>query len=150
MQQYGKDKHILRTTTTSIQVRLLEIDKNKNVVLFKDENHEDGYYDFLIEKSELDEILTSDNPKESLYEHLAISYNRSFMEFLMTELFVFHGYLASIYIEDKEIEFSYLESKYMDESYLNSDIKDLYSEEFGILSDFDYYPYGMVKSPLKE
>ena len=72
-----------------------------------------------------------------------MNYNRSFMEFLWLEMNLDNLYIASIRIGDDEYEFSYLEEEYMDESRLY-DIQSTYSEEFGKMSDFDFYPYGLV------
>jgi hypothetical protein len=127
----------------SIQVRLLEI-KNGAWVIKMDEQHKDGYYEFLIDEDELAAVLASDNQKWTIYKHLAVSYNRSFMEFLMNDLQIERCYLASIYIDYPSLEFSYLETEYMDETHLSDYIDAIYSEEIGMMSDFDYYPYGLV------
>jgi hypothetical protein len=127
----------------SIQVRLLEI-KNGAWVIKMDEQHKDGYYEFLIDEGELAAVLASDNQKWTIYKHLAVSYNRSFMEFLMNDLQIERCYLASIYIDYPSLEFSYLETEYMDETHLSDYIDAIYSEEIGMMSDFDYYPYGLV------
>jgi hypothetical protein len=68
------------------------------------------------------------------------------MEFLMCELHINSCKIASIRFEheDIEYEYSYLESIYFDEYHLD-DIETRYSEEIGMLSDFDVYPYGFIK-----
>jgi hypothetical protein len=125
---------------TKISIRLLEKKSDGNIVLVPGA---DGYYDFLIKKSELDELM-KDSPKENIFYHLAQQYNRSFMEYLMLEHDFDCGYLASVYVDDYEVEFSYVESQYMDNSYMNDSVRLRYDEEIGMLSDFDYYPYGLV------
>lgn len=125
---------------TKISIRLLEKKDNGNIVL-SPSNLE--YFDFLIRKSELDELM-KDSPKERIFEHLAQQFNRSFMEFLMLELNVDSVYLASVYVDDYDVEFSYVENAYMEDTYLNGSIKCTYDEEVGMLSDFDYYPYGLT------
>ena len=64
------------------------------------------------------------------------------MEFLMLEVNLNSLYIASIKI-DEDTEYSYLESEYMDDTYLDDDVKARYGEEFGMVSDFDFYPYGL-------
>ena len=125
---------------TKISIRLLEKKSDGSIVLV---TGADGYYDFLIKKSELDELM-KDSPKESIFYHLAQQYNRSFMEFLMLELDFDSGYLASVYVDDYDVEFSYVESVYMDNTYLSDSVEFRYAEEIGMLSDFDYYPYGLT------
>ena len=125
---------------TKISIRLLEKKDNGNIVL-SPSNLE--YFDFLIRKSELDELM-KDSPKERIFEHLAQQFNKSFMEFLMLELNVDSVYLASVYVDDYDVEFSYVENAYMEDTYLNGSIKCTYDEEVGMLSDFDYYPYGLT------
>ena len=125
---------------TKISIRLLEKKSDGSIVLV---TGADGYYDFLIKKSELDELM-KDSPKEKIFYHLAQQYNRSFMEFLMLELDFDSGYLASVYVDDYDVEFSYVESVYMDNTYLSDSIEFRYAEEVGMLSDFDYYPYGLT------
>ena len=129
-----------RPGVTKISIRLLEKKDNGNIVL-SPSNLE--YFDFLIRKSELDELM-KDSPKERIFEHLAQQFNRSFMEFLMLELNVDSVYLASVYVDDYDVEFSYVENAYMEDTYLNGSIKCTYDEEVGMLSDFDYYPYGLT------
>jgi len=129
------------SNVTAIQFRFIEIKDNDEWVIKKDDNHTNGYYDFLIFKDELQEIMDSDNIKSELYEAFAIEYNRSFMEFLMFEVCINNLYIASAKIGDTE--YSYLEEEYMDESYLYDDVKTRYGEEFGMVSDFDFYPYGL-------
>ena len=133
-----------KDTTTSIMVRFLECKDNGDLVIKKENHDHDGYYKFLIDKKELENLMNVEDPKSNLYEHFAINYNRSFMEFLMQEINSDNLYLVSIYIDDYEKEYSYMESEYMDETYLYDSIRNLYDEEFGMMSDFDYYPYGLV------
>lgn len=139
----------MKETTTIIKMRFIEIKEDETLVLKTDELHKDGYYDFYINKDELKGIFTqewiknTDNKKLALYEHFARSYNRSFMEFLMCEMYLDSLYLASIFINDTAEEYSYLEYEYMDDTYLSDSVDLLYGEEFGMLSDFDYYPYGL-------
>lgn len=125
---------------TKISIRLLEKKSDGNIVLLPGA---DGYYDFLIKKSELDELM-KDSPKVNIFHHLAQQYNRSFMEYLMLEHNFDSGYLASVYADDYDVEFSYVESAYMDNTYLSDSLEFTYAEEIGMLSDFDYYPYGLV------
>ena len=133
----------MKDNVTIIHFRFLKINDDGSLVIKMDEDHKDGYYEFMIYKDELKKVLSSKDKKLSLYEYFAESYDRSFMEFMMLEMGLESSYIASIKIDDTDEEFSYLESKYMDETYLDGGIKDLYSEEFGMLSDFDYYPYGL-------
>ncbi len=135
-----------KDSVATIQVRLLEI-KDDAWVIKRDKQHEDGYYEFLIRKSELVAVLNSDDKKWAIYDHLVASYNRSFMEFLMNDLYINECYLASVLLEceGEDLEFSYLESEYMDDSSsISGDIRIIYSEKVGMMSDFDYYPYGLV------
>ena len=46
--------------------------------------------------------------------------------------------------DDTDDEYSYFEKQYMDETYLSSGVSFIYSEELGMMSDFDYYPYGII------
>lgn len=139
-------KLVPKDTTASILVRFLEIKENDDVVLKKEEKDHDGYYEFLLPKGDLEKIMSDQNPKFRMYEYLVMEYNRSFMEFLMLEMIIDQAYVASVYISEYQKEFSYLESEYMDESsYLHDSVKLIYGEEVGMLSDFDYYPYGLVK-----
>ena len=125
---------------TKISIRLLQKTKDGNIVLIPGDRE---YYDFLIRKSELDELM-KDSPKENIFHYLAQQYNRALMEFLMLELYFDSGYLASVYVDDYDVEFSYVESVYMDNTYLSDSIEFRYAEEVGMLSDFDYYPYGLT------
>ena len=133
----------MKDNVTTIKFRFLEIKDDDSWVIKKDKNHEDGYYEFLIAKDELQEILNSSDVKDRLYEYFAQSINRSFMEFMMLEIFLESFYLVSIFIDDTENEYSYLEEKYMEDTYLSDSVNNIYSEEIGMLSDFDYYPYGL-------
>jgi len=139
----------MKETTTIIQMRFIEIKEDETLVLKTDELHKDGYYDFYINKDELKGIFTqewiknTENKKLALYEHFAKSYHRSFMEFLMCEINLDSLYLTSIFINDTGEEYSYLEYEYMNDTYLNSSVNESYGEEIGMLSDFDYYPYGL-------
>ncbi len=131
-----------RPGVTKISVRLLQKMSDVNIVLIPGDRE---YYDFLIRKSELDALM-KDSPKDNIFHYLAGQYNRAFMEFLMLEIGVDSVYLASVYVDDYDVEFSYVESAYMEDSYpyLCDSIRNRYNEEIGMLSDFDYYPYGLT------
>ena len=145
----SSNKAASKNLTTSIMVRLLEIKENGDVVLKKEKfDHlqlpHDGYYEFLLKEDNLKEVMDNANPKRAMFEYLAIEYNRSFMEFLMLEINIDQAYLASVHVLDYEEEFSYLESEFMDgDSYMESSVHQIYEEEIGMLSDFDYYPRGL-------
>jgi len=128
---------------TTIHFRFLEIKDDDSLVLKIDKDHKDGYYKFLIQKEELNKILDTTDKKSSLYEYFALNINRYFLEFLMFEVNLNSVYIASIRIDDTAEEFSYLEAQYMDDLILDNDIKTLYGEELGMVSDFDFYPYGL-------
>jgi hypothetical protein len=130
---------------TSIRFRFLEIRDNGDWVIKKDAEHEDGYYSYLVYESFVESMLNlkSEEAKERLFEIYALSLNRSFMEFLL-QLGINSSYIASIELVDG-IEFSYIEDKYIYESTDLLDVDTTYSEEIGMMSDFDYYPYGLVK-----
>ena len=126
----SSNKSASKNLTTSIMVRLLEIKENGDEFLLKEDN--------------LKEVMDNANPKRAMFEYLAIEYNRSFMEFLMLEINIDQAYLASVHVLDYEEEFSYLESEFMDgDSYMESSVHQIYEEEIGMLSDFDYYPRGL-------
>lgn len=127
---------------TKISIRLLQKTKDGNIVLIPGDRK---YYEFLIRESELEQLMKGKGiPKENIFYYLAQQYNRAFMEFLMLELYFDSGYLASVYVDDYDVEFSYVESAYMENTYLNDSIDLRYGEEIGMLSDFDYYPYGLT------
>ena len=129
-----------------IYVRFLENLEDGATVLKKDEQHEDGYYEFLIDKSILADIVNSNSPKDELFYVLVTLPNRHFLEFLMLELSIYSGKLVSVCFdyEDMEYEFSYFEGEYFEDTSLD-DIKGFYDEEIGMMSDFDYYPYGFIQ-----
>lgn len=129
-----------KTGVTKISIRLLEKKDDGSIVL-SPSNLE--HFDFLIKKSVLDELM-KDSPKVNIFHYLAQQYNRSFMEFLMLDLNVDSVYLASVLVDDYGVEFSYVENEYMEDTYLSGSVKCTYDEEIGMLSDFDYYPYGLV------
>ena len=125
---------------TKISIRLLEKMSDGSVVL-KPSVHE--YYDFLIWKPELDALM-KDSPKEKIFHHLAQQNNKNFMEFLMLELGFDSGYLASVYVDDYDVEFSYVEAAYFEDTYMWNSIRCRYDEEIGMLSEFDYYPCSLT------
>ena len=133
----------MRDNVTTISFRFLEIKDGGNWMIKKDEDHEDGYYKFMIAKDELQDILDLDDVKLELYQYFARDINRGFMEFIMLEMGLESSYIASILVDDTDEEYSYLEALYMEDTYLSDSVNIIYSEEIGMLSDFDYYPYGL-------
>ena len=134
----------MKDNITTISFRFLEIKDNDSWVIKKDKDHEDGYYRFLIAKDELQSLLDEDDQKLRLYEYFAQDINRGFMEFMMLEMGLESSYIVSILVDDTDEEYSYLEALYMEDTYLSDSVNIIYSEEIGMLSDFDYYPYGLV------
>ena len=133
----------MKDNITTISFRFLEIKDDSSWVIKKDEDHEDGYYKFLIAKDELQDLIDLDDPKLKLYKYFARDINRGFMEFMMLEMGLESSYIASILVDDIDEEYSYLEALYMEDTYLSDSVNIIYSEEIGMLSDFDYYPYGL-------
>ncbi len=139
-------KNIKRDDVAIIKVRFLEIKKDDSMVVKVDNEHKDGYYEYLLPEDILSTILSSKNPKDEMFEYLVSSttLNRSFLEFMQLEMQMNSSLLLSVLIDgDREIEYSYMQTEYIDEGHILEDAEASYQDEWQ-MSDFDFYPYGLV------
>jgi len=149
MQYLNRYKEVLRDGLTTIGFRFLEIKENGDWVIKKDKDHEEGYYDFLIDKTLLDSLIKAENPKNALYSYFAENIDQSFLEFLIFEMRLENLYIASIYVYDTDQEYSFLEAQYMENTFLRYGASTTYNEELGpLLSEFDSYPYHLYRDVM--